>query len=229
MKYLILALSFFAAPLFAHADTVPSYVEDGAERLKSFGLKDQEAAIIYDYDNHLLHLIHFENGSLKIDQSFLGSGGRGGVSNRIGSGATAPGIHKIYKMQGESYPVYQTFDAYKYGYRETILPPTRGFQDWKSDFIMTRVMRLQGLEKNMNNNSVVRNILIHSTPEEGMLGYDESAGCIRIANQEIVTLFNQVREGSLVNVVSTQGKPKRVPNTVRIPMDESQVPELIRL
>lgn len=207
------------------------YAREGAHRLvREFKLADLEKAVLFDYNKNLVHLIHFERQGqeLVVLKTYIASGGRGGVSNRMKSGGTSGGVHKIFKMQGHNFAENQTFDASKYGYVETRVTPTQGFEDWKSDFVMTRILRLQGLEGEFNNNAVKRSILFHGTQEEGMLGYSESAGCIRMKNREVIELFDQVKVGTLVNVVYSQTEAHRLPRQKAISYDESKNPELRR-
>lgn len=213
------------------------YVIDGALRLsRDFGVKDGVRAAVYDYDNNLTHIIRFQTAlapirqTIQIEKSFLSSGGRGGVSNVVKSGGTPPGVHVIYSNEYGKHELNQTIDASKYGYRETILTPTQGFEDWKSDIIMTRLMRLRGLEGSKNSHSVARKILFHSTPEEGMIGYHESGGCIRLKNREMIEFFDMIPEGTLVNIVHQKVPQKRrVSNDRRIFIDESKIPDLRRI
>lgn len=207
----------------------PDYVVEGARRLvNSFGLKDRQKALLYDYDLNYIHLIEMDTQGIHVLRSFRASGGNGGVNNRLKSGGTPPGVHKIYRKQGDGLALNQTFDAGKYGYRETRVTPTTGYESWKSDFVMTRILRLQGLEGEKNNNSVQRSILFHGTPEEGLIGYHHSAGCIRMYNKEIEWLYEQVSVGTLVNIVYRTGRAVKIPSNQLIPVDETKIPELRR-
>lgn len=206
----------------------PDYVAEGAKRLLGFGLKDRQKALLYDYDLNTIHLIEMDSQGLHVLRSFRASGGNGGVNNRLKSGGTPPGVHKIYRKQGDGFALNQTFDARKYGYRETRVTPTTGYESWKSDFVMTRILRLQGLEGEKNNNSVQRSILFHGTPEEGLIGYHHSAGCIRMYNKEIEWLYDQVSVGTLVNVVYRTGRAVKIPANQLTPVDETKIPELRR-
>lgn len=212
-------------------------VIDATLRLyRDFGAAAGEPVVVYDYDQNLTHVF-----SAKLDRSppsdrvvvtvlgqFISSGGRGGVGNRVRTGATPLGVHRIYRKQGSEFQLNQTFDAAKYGFFETVLKPTVGLDDWASDFVTTRILRLRGLEPLLNSNSDARKILFHGTPEEGLLGYHESAGCIRLGNSDVIRLFNLVQEGTLVHSIAEIGRPVRVPRHLLKPVDESKVPELRR-
>ena len=212
---------------------VENYVVKGALRLKNeFKVRDGEIAVIYDYNANYVHVITLESGTrtrVQIQKSYRSSGGRGGVSNRVKSGGTPAGAHVIYRKQGDGFRVGQTFDASKYGYQETVLTPTTGYQDWESDIVMTRILRLRGLEGELNNNSDKRSILFHGTAEEGLIGYDESAGCIRLSNLDVVDLFDRVKVGTLAIMVNKHPRSNRIDRKLLEKVDESKVPELRRI
>lgn len=209
------------------------YVIKGALRLASeFKVKDGEVSIIHDYNSNFSHVVTTESGSrtrVQILKSYRTSGGRGGVSNRIKSGGTPSGAHVIYRKQGDGFKPGQTFDAYKYGFRETVLIPTTGFQAWESDFVMTRILRLRGLEGELNNNSDKRSILFHGTAEEGLIGYDESAGCIRLSNLDVIDLYDRVKVGTIALIVNKHTRANRIKRSLLEQIDESKVPELRRI
>ena len=210
-------------------------VADGATRLyHQFRVPLDQIVVVYDYTSNLTFVLSIGRSQqselfFRVHGVFISSGGRGGVSNRVKSGGTPLGVHRIYLKQGHGFAVGQTFDAAKYGFFEAVIQPTKGFEDWTSDFVLTRILRLRGIEGPLNNNSDARKILFHGTPEEGFLGYHESAGCIRLSNVEMVALFDLVKEGTLVNIVADDPRPKRVPRHLLIPIVESARPELKRI
>lgn len=63
------------------------------------------------------------------------------------------------------------------------------------DLVLSRVLRLEGLDPE-NANSLERNIYIHGTNHPGKLGQPASQGCVRLANQEMIELFNLVDVGT---------------------------------
>jgi len=72
--------------------------------------------------------------------------------------------------------------------------------DTEDDYVTTRIMWLDGLEPG-NLTSYDRYIYLHGTPEEGLLGRRASQGCIRMGNEDIIKLFDRVKEGTYVNIV----------------------------
>lgn len=192
---------------------IPTFVQAGMDRLiHEFNLKPNTNAIIADFTCNMNHLFTYEiNGKTiihNIKMSYRASGGRGAVNNVKRTGGTPPGVHEIYKKQGESegWPLNYAIDGSKYGFKNHSVVPTSDLTFWGPKFVMTRILRLRGLEGEVNNNSRARSILIHGTPEEGLLGYHESGGCIRMNNVEVIELYNQMEVGSLVNVVYGERK-----------------------
>ena len=63
------------------------------------------------------------------------------------------------------------------------------------DMILSRILRLNGLDAE-NANSMERYIYIHGTNHEALLGEPTSHGCIRMANADIVELFDRIELGA---------------------------------
>ena len=73
------------------------------------------------------------------------------------------------------------------------------------DVITTRILRLKGLEKNINLggnvDSYLRYIYIHGTAHEDQIGREASHGCIRMLNKDIIELFDSCYEKMLVLIL----------------------------
>ena len=67
----------------------------------------------------------------------------------------------------------------------------------EEDAVLTRILWLDGLEPE-NSNTFSRYIYIHGTNREDLLGQPASMGCIRMANADVVDLFDLVEEGTRV-------------------------------
>lgn len=74
--------------------------------------------------------------------------------------------------------------------------------DLDDDLILTRILRLQGLDE-ANANTLERCIYIHGTNHEDMLGQPASHGCVRLGNAAVIELFDLVAAGDLVEIEST--------------------------
>jgi hypothetical protein len=77
--------------------------------------------------------------------------------------------------------------------------------DVEEDLILTRILWLEGLEPGVNRgpgiDSRERYIYIHGTNEEGLIGTPASHGCVRMRNQDVVTLFDLLPVGAEVEIV----------------------------
>lgn len=72
------------------------------------------------------------------------------------------------------------------------------------DWILSRILWLGGLEPGFNRygakDTQRRYIYIHGTHEEARLGMPVSHGCIRMANLDVMELFELVSSGTLVTI-----------------------------
>jgi lipoprotein-anchoring transpeptidase ErfK/SrfK len=70
------------------------------------------------------------------------------------------------------------------------------------DYITSRIIRLSGLEDDINKGGNVdtynRYIYIHGTPHIDKLGEPESHGCIRMSDNDVISLFNSIKHKTLV-------------------------------
>ncbi|MDC0430138.1 L,D-transpeptidase [Candidatus Thioglobus sp.] len=62
------------------------------------------------------------------------------------------------------------------------------------DWILSRILWLDGVESH-NKNTKQRYIYIHGSADEFTMGKPGSKGCIRMKNNDIIQLFNQVKVG----------------------------------
>lgn len=134
-----------------------------------------------------------------------------GIGNCEGSGKTPLGLHRIAEKIGADAQLGSIFKA-----RCEIgkIAPIRTAQDGlntmknecgKSDNITSRILWLDGLEEGKNKGGSIdtyrRYIYIHGTDEEWCLGKPVSHGCIRMANKDIIQLFNEIIVDSLVVII----------------------------
>lgn len=75
-------------------------------------------------------------------------------------------------------------------------------ENLEKTYITSRILRLQGLEEGLNKgagcDTFERYIYIHGTNKEDLVGTPASAGCINMKNQDVIDLYNQVAENTLV-------------------------------
>jgi L,D-transpeptidase YbiS len=111
----------------------------------------------------------FEEGSLKTPVGdFV-------VSEKIGGDAEIGTIFRARQPAGQWRPG----------------DPTDG------DLVLTRILRLDGLERR-NENTRDRYIYIHGTNGEHRIGRPASHGCVRLRNRDMVELFDLVKPGTAV-------------------------------
>ena len=125
-----------------------------------------------------------------------------GAGEKNGSFQTPRGRHKVRAKIGRGAPVgavfvsrRQTGELYSKALRQRY--PDR-------DWILTRILWLSGLEPGKNRlrdvDTMRRYIYLHGTPDETPLGKPGSHGCVRMANRDIVELFELVEPGIEVDI-----------------------------
>jgi hypothetical protein len=118
---------------------------------------------------------------------------RYGVGDRFNSYATPVGYMEIAGKIGDGAPLGAVFRNRRW--TGEILPPNASGRDP----IVTRILWLRGLET-CNANAFGRNIYIHGTPVERLIGQPASYGCIRMRSRDVVELFNMMPVGARVEV-----------------------------
>lgn len=130
------------------------------------------------------------------------STGANGVGEIKGSGCTPRGPHVIRAKVGAGQPS----GAVLVRRRPTgeIWTPQLHAQFPGRDWILTRILWLSGVEPGRNRLGCVdtfrRYIYLHGTPPTTPLGAPGSKGCIRVANGDIVELFERLSVGSEVDL-----------------------------
>ena len=78
-----------------------------------------------------------------------------------------------------------------------------GAEDDPTDHVQTRILWLEGLDPH-NANTHERYIYIHGTNAESQLGTPASHGCIRMANLDVIDLFERAEVGTEVEIEGDQ-------------------------
>jgi L,D-transpeptidase YbiS len=127
---------------------------------------------------------------------------KNGLGEHSGSYCTPRGRHRIAEKIGEDQPMYAIFKA-RVPTGE-IWSPAMNAEFPEQDWILTRILWLDGMEAGVNRGGAVdthkRYIYIHGTSEEHHIGKPASHGCIRMRNGDIAELFDLVDEGTEVNI-----------------------------
>jgi hypothetical protein len=141
-------------------------------------------------------------------KSFMISSSKKGLGALLGSKKTPQGLHRIIQKFGDNIPNYGIFNKRKF--TNKIWPKSiYKTKHHKKDFIITRILRLEGLETGVNKgknikgqtvDSLERGIYIHGTTMEWKLGTPSTIGCIHLSSNDIVELFNIVPINSLVMI-----------------------------
>tara|TARA_B100002051_G_C16607832_1_gene571537 strand:+ start:445 stop:801 length:357 start_codon:yes stop_codon:yes gene_type:complete len=110
---------------------------------------------------------------------------------------TPTGLHHVSTMLGEGLPAGTLFKN-----RRPTEKVIKKIPLDDSDYITSRILRLNGLEEGKNKGGDVdsynRYIYIHGTPHCDTLGSKQSQGCIRMSDTDVIKLFNLVDLKTLV-------------------------------
>lgn len=153
------------------------------------GLQDRAHAIVISVPDQ--RLIVLENGLRVADYPVSTS--RYGVGDRFGSYTTPAGWMEVAQKIGNGAPLGEVFKNRR-PTGEVLRPNAQG-----RDPIVTRILWLRGLESG-SRNAFARNIYIHGTPVENLIGRPASFGCIRMRSRDIIELFNRIGVGAKVDI-----------------------------
>lgn len=125
-----------------------------------------------------------------------------GVGELNGSGCTPRGLHRVCAKVGGGCDPATVF----VGRRPTgeVYSPELAAQHPGRDWILCRILWLTGCEPGFNRGGAVdtlrRFIYIHGCPDGTPLGMPVSHGCVRMANADVVDLFERVAVGTPVHI-----------------------------
>jgi lipoprotein-anchoring transpeptidase ErfK/SrfK len=124
------------------------------------------------------------------------------VGEKKNSECTPRGWHKIHAIIGLELPMNSVLVSRKW--TGEIYTDELAAQYPDRDWILTRIVQLDGLEPGRNKGGDVdtleRYIYIHGTPDVKRLGKPGSHGCIRMNNKEIIDLGGWVTAETLVYI-----------------------------
>jgi lipoprotein-anchoring transpeptidase ErfK/SrfK len=137
----------------------------------------------------ILHLMEAD----RVIRSFPVSTSRFGLGEAEGSFRTPTGRFQVHQKVGGEHPVNTVFRG-----RVPVPAPS----DWATadDLITSRILWLDGMEDH-NSNTRDRFIYIHGTNQEQLIGQAASRGCIRMRNQDVIQLFDQIDVGTEVEIL----------------------------
>ena len=136
-----------------------------------------------------------------------------GIGCTRNSHQTPTGLHRIAQKIGDGEPAGTIFkERVPVGVRSQksearslenqISNHESRMSNLEPDLILTRIVWLEGLEPGVNQGGNVdtfaRYIYIHGTNHEDRIGQPASHGCVRMRNDDVIKVFDQVSVGSLV-------------------------------
>ena len=157
-------------------------------------LADERPIICIDSLHQRMDRLDLE---VEYNRSYPISTAARGMGNRVDSFKTPFGIHRIRQKIGGGQLKGMIFEA-----REPIGKIARDLDIRERDEITSRILWLDGLEQGVNNGGVYdtysRYIYIHGTSDEKRIGQPVSAGCIRMKNDDVIELFDEVLVDDIV-------------------------------
>lgn len=159
-------------------------------------LADERPFILVDSIRQQLHRVEIEAAD---NRSYPVSTAANGMGNRLDSFKTPFGIHRIRQKIGGGEPRGMIFEA-----REPIGRIAGDLDIRDKDEITSRILWLDGLEEGLNlggaYDTYSRYIYIHGTSDEQRIGQPVSAGCIRMRNDDVIELFDEVMVNDIVMI-----------------------------
>lgn len=147
--------------------------------------------IIIDTKTQQLFL---KNTADKMIAQYPISSAKNGLGEKQGSEKTPRGKHIVVEKIGEDKPIFTVFRARVPTGELYSAELEKQFPD--RDWILSRILWLSGTEAGFNCGGDVdtksRYIYIHGTNDEKNIGIPNSHGCIRMRNQDVIALFDQV-------------------------------------
>jgi len=133
-------------------------------------------------------------------QSWPVSTAKKGAGEEEGSECTPRGRHFIAEKIGKDAEPNTIFVG-RENTGDTFSPSLRDKHPDR-DWILTRILWLKGEEEGINLgddcDTYKRYIYIHGCPDDTEMGVPGSRGCIRMRNEDIISLFDKVEEGTPV-------------------------------
>src|SRR3954462_6203240 len=151
-----------------------------------------EPAIVVSIPDQTLAVV--EGGVVR--EKFSVSTSKFGLGDNPNSYATPLGSMEIASKIGANAPLGTVFKS-RQPTGEVLAPNAPG-----RDPIVTRILWLRGLERT-NARAYSRNIYIHGTPVESLIGRPVSFGCIRMRSRDVARLFGTVRVGTKIEITNT--------------------------
>lgn len=150
--------------------------------------------------SHVQKMLCYEHEQLKKTYSI--STGKNGLGEIKNSECTPRGWHCVHRVIGQGNLINSVFVAREW--TGEIYSPELHQQFPDRDWILTRIIQLDGMEQGYNKggevDSLERYIYIHGTPDSTPLGIPGSRGCIRMRNSDVIELADWICVETLVYI-----------------------------
>jgi hypothetical protein len=161
-------------------------------------LLNGDPVVIVLGDQQRLYLSCLDRDQLWVDAIYKVSTGERGFSECGAEESKSPvGLHVVYDKHGSGLPQGQVMKSRLDMGILSVVSNDASHPVYAS--VTTRVLWLGGREPS-NRDSYVNLIYIHGTPREYALGRPDSWGCIRMGNQDVVSLYDRVPENTPVYI-----------------------------
>ena len=190
VKILPLLLTLFITSCTVMTEKPTNYMVLDSLKSISLDYKDLDLLIAVNISSQELFLLYKGN----IAQVYSISTSAYGTGSKENSFQTPLGKHKISEKIGQGLPKGAILKARKW--TGAIANIIKNPIDTEFDVVTSRILWLEGLEKGKNLgpgvDSKSRYIYIHGTAEEGLIGKPASDGCVRMYNNDVISLFDKV-------------------------------------
>ena len=174
---------------------------------KNYHIETNDYLLVSPADQKLFHI-----SNQQILKNYPVSTSRFGLGNLMDSFKTPIGLHCIEEKIGSGMPINTVFKGRKPIKNNMTLQDLYNDKKLSSnhfenheDVITSRILRLKGLEHNINLGGKVdsynRYIYIHGTAHENRISQKASHGCVRMNNQDILELFDKCYEKMVVLIL----------------------------
>lgn len=146
------------------------------------------------FEQDLSHFSRTRFPEYSFQKKYRCSTSRFGIGEVSGSNMTPRGLHRVAEKHGGGWPVGAVFKERIFqGYTWSGLPGAS---------VTNRILWLEGLEPGFNRGADVdsykRYIYIHGTGNEPGLGRPASHGCVHLAANDLIPLYDKLPVGTLV-------------------------------
>ncbi len=168
--------------------------------VRNYGTEPTKTMIHVDAKTQILTVLK-DN---KVHKKYTISTGKKGLGQHANTFQTPQGLHRVNEKIGHGVPKYGIFNHRQFmGTTWKKIPQSQHLKD----YISTRILRLEGMQPGLNKgkdwlgrnvDTLARAVYIHGTTMEWKLGFPSTKGCVHMSADDVISLFNQVPEGTLV-------------------------------